>query len=112
MPLTISMSAAQLLKKPTVGVHSREIDNFIAPIQAEALQKNNGIRNSYKMIQFELDDKNYHPGIIFHQLLLIVVPDKIIAIAFEPGSFANECKNVSIAVLGAFSKFFSLKQSR
>jgi len=71
MPLTISMSAAQLLKKHSFGVHLLEIDNYIVPIQPEALQKINCIRNSYKMIQFEPDDKKYDPGIICHHLLLI-----------------------------------------
>ena len=73
MPLTILMSAAQLLKKHSFCMLSPQRTNDIAPFQPAELQKINCGRNPQKMIPLEMDDKKYDPGIVCYQWLQTVM---------------------------------------
>ena len=73
MPLTILMSAAQLLKRHSFCMHSPQRENDIAPFKPAALQKINCGRNPQKMIPLEMDDKKYDRGILCYQWLQTVM---------------------------------------
>ena len=62
MPLTISMSAVQLLKKQIFDVHSPEREIYILAFYPEISQKINCGRNPNEVIQFKPDGKKYLPG--------------------------------------------------